>query len=439
VRVNALFGLFGGSKAPAAPAIKTGPIVDDIIKISGASASPKTISQIEQLVKQLQPYSVKGAAKSPLLFGEYEIIFSSQPLAGANPRQVLSNDKIVESTESKAFGLLTVTTAASGSLRAVGPDTYEVSLTKIETKGGLGGGAEAIDAVRTETVLYLDDRIRVVRVAEEDGEQSLVVSKRKGAKLAAADDDEEEDEEEEAPRKQGTGLVFPSFGTRSGTATVAEREVRRKMESDAVRKPSGTMPIKQAAPVASPTAKLVRAVDPKAVAAAKAREVAMAKEAAAKEAAAKAQAQAKAQAEAKARAEADKKRAEAEAAAKAKAAQAAKEKAEADKRAQAERAGAIRAQLAELEGEYKAAQAAARDTAKEAKDVERTNQAVLRSVAAAKQAVAAAEADVTEVGVALVSASKAKGEAEAALKNLLSELSAAQGKLKATLAANARK
>lgn len=41
-------------------------------------------------------------------------------------RACLCVQQIVESTESKSFGLLTVTTAASGEFKAVGPDTYEV-------------------------------------------------------------------------------------------------------------------------------------------------------------------------------------------------------------------------------------------------------------------------------------------------------------------------
>lgn len=42
----------------------------------------------------------------------------------------------------------------------------QVVLTRLESKGGLGGSSAAITARRTETVLFLDDKLRVVKVAD---------------------------------------------------------------------------------------------------------------------------------------------------------------------------------------------------------------------------------------------------------------------------------
>lgn len=406
ITVKAIFNLFA-PKADAPSSAKTAELVEELLTVVSSGRAPA--QTVADLVQELQPLSTKNPVRSKLLFGKYKLLYSSRPVSG-NPLQILEEpDAIREVSEIKSLGLLPGTSTQSGELNGLSNDTYEESFTRLEVKSPLGTESRDVDVTRIVTVLYLDRDLRIVRTKgeNESGEGTLAVYER-----VAEDDDE--DQEEAAPR--AIGGFFG--GSKESTATIAERQVRKKMAAEqeakggrvAPRLPTN-LPPTPAAAVASRvgTVKVgtTRTVAPPAPTPVRGGTV-------------KVDAKAKADAAQKAKEEAIR----------AKEAAVAKERAEAEKRAAVERNAAIKALLEALGTELKEAQINAREAVKEARDLEKSNAAVLKQVAAARNQLRNASEDVSEVEETLSKAVQARGAAEAALKEALAGVNAAQNRVK---------
>lgn len=394
--------------APAKPNPRAAMLVEELIDVAastdaGTKASADKRRAIEELVEELQQFSVKNASKSSLLAGEYEVLYASAPAgpggplegpagaipySGKKPRQTISaSGELTNDVEFKQFGMLEGFSRQFGKVKAISPDTYEVELESAQFKSGLGPAEKlSLESELSVQLLYLGEDLRVVRnqVKGEDN-SDLIVYRR-----IADSDDEEEEEEAPAPAKRsGTMSIFGggSSSTREGTATMAERQVNRQMAEEAAKKAkqggtgtvqaaprSGTMSVQRGG-TASVAAK--PAVDPRV--------------------------------EQRKAAEADK---------------------EKEAKAARERQSAIKELLATLSDQLKEAQEEAKDALKEFKDLEKSSSGALREVAAARADVKDAEEETAEAAKKLDQALGARKEAEGRASEAAAALALAQAKLK---------
>eukprot|EP00775_Hariotina_reticulata_P005046 gene5046-5287_t len=371
-------------------------------------------------VSELQQYSVKNPLRSPLLWGTYDVLYCSKPTAvggplkkgpgpvlapGQSARQVLEEPgTLVNEVKFKTLGFLPGYSRQYGQIQPVTGDTFVLRITEGELNLGLGTQQKEFDITRKIQIVYLDDTLRIARflpsedLVDEESEEAqggpesdeiLFVFQR----VVEAEEEEEEEvveevEEEEEERPASPVLSLFGGGTRKieGLATQVERSV------EAQRTRKGTQPFvvgergrQQEAPAEDPRFAKQQERERERV-----------------------EAQARQVTEQGGGGLSD------------------EERAQKEKEERAQRAAAIREQLAELAEELKEKQAAAREAAREVREVQKQNQSTLRQVAAAEAAIADAEEEVQQVSAALDEASQARQAAEAAVKEALAAVKEAE-------------
>jgi len=205
-------------------------IVDELLELTAgtdAGAADRTTTdqrqRIAQLASSLKRYRMRNPARSPLLWGSYEVSYCSNPNAAGGPvlrsgpgrafaKSQRPTQQLVESADGKegsskirnkvefsAFGVLPTTSASQeGPLTVTGGDSYRVVLEK---------------ATRDFEILYLDDRVRVVEFVPSDGrDRQLFVFKR----IGAGGGEGGEDGEEEAAAEEEEEGVPPARPSRRG-------------------------------------------------------------------------------------------------------------------------------------------------------------------------------------------------------------------------------
>ncbi|KAG2493381.1 hypothetical protein HYH03_008513 [Edaphochlamys debaryana] len=311
VEVQAFFNFFTPKPAAAVPSAddRAKPLVEDLIQLTaftdaGAKCSPEQKEQIAETVIELSRYCMKNPLKSDLLFGEWQVLFSSKPSAVGGPlrkgpgpavfpgqeaRQIISApNKLVNVVEYKTLGFLPGSNRQFGTIEPISGDTFILNITSGEVQAGVGGAIKKdFDIKRKIKILYLDDQIRVAQFLPSDlqdserdengggdSEDIVFVFQRVNA---PAEEDEpkaaapkaapraapkpaprrvvvEEDEDEEEEEKPAFTRISSPFGAFGGSrklespATVAERQVREQLQR------GGTA--KLPTPPPSPTRKL---------------------------------------------------------------------------------------------------------------------------------------------------------------------------------------
>ncbi|CAL8467633.1 g7171 [Coccomyxa elongata] len=206
----------------------------------GAKARLETREQLEELAQQLQRFRPRAPTRSPLFPGTYKVLYTSNPNAPGGPvlrsapgqavftgqqlRQTLEKpDMFLNEVAFKTLGLFPGTALQEGRWRALDGNRYVVDLEpaalKVAGNAGLSQQSEAVQ--RKFEVLYLDERVRVVRFlpeADSESEPQLFVFERE---VEDAEDDVEEEEDE--PEEEAAALPFLRGRGRAGLATEAER------------------------------------------------------------------------------------------------------------------------------------------------------------------------------------------------------------------------
>lgn len=397
----------------------------EIVASTGVRASEEAQQEIEQLVEQLQRFSVKNPVKSPLLWGEYEVVYTSKPSASGGPflstsgttiypapkaRQILEEpNKLTNVVEFATFGFLTGYSKQSGEIKPISGDTFLLTIDSGEIKSGVGGAqSKELNIQREVQIVYLDEVLRIARYLPVEGqsgededeessggeEESLFVFKRAGVELEAAeqeDSDDEEPEEKPAPRS------VAAFGTK--LLQVGKRKAAEASEEAAAAPPArmGTrvLSLGRRQPVEGLATKAER------------------------ESSAGDSREARARAAEEARVQKQR-----ESEAKAKAAAEARERAEAEREAARARQAEIKELLAQLSADVKEASNNARDAARELATVKKENAPALRDVLQARAAIEAAEretqsaaSEIAELAEERKTAEQRLRQAQAALKD----------------------
>ncbi|KAJ9509520.1 hypothetical protein QJQ45_001986 [Haematococcus lacustris] len=364
LRVTNLFGLF----APAKPTTSPNPKAKELLKelIAATRAGPRGQDDVADLVKQLQPLGVKSPVRNKLFFGTFDVVYSSKPGTEKAPRLTIEEPNLIrEESEFKTFGLLPGRSTQSGEVGALDDYTYEVGFDRLELQGGLGDQRRDIDIVYSVQLLYLDENYRITETKEGD---------------EAEEDEDEDDMEEEGSSGRAGSPFFFGGAPREGTATIAEREVRKKMAAKASQGSQAAgirLPVNLPAAPPSPTMKLGgrqpagAPVTPKA--------------------------------------------------------------SPAKGTAEQAKAAAIREALEELAEELKEANAGVREANQQLRDVERANAGALKQLAPAKARLAASAETLREVEEELSQAAKARAAAEAELRAAQAQLNAAQARRKSLM------
>ncbi|PRW59283.1 putative plastid-lipid-associated chloroplastic isoform A [Chlorella sorokiniana] len=445
VQTQALFSFLAPPKAKAGPG-KAQELVDQLLELSsrtdgGLNASPAKRQQIEELVDELEAFCPRNPLRSPLLYGDYEVTYTSKPQAAGGPYRSLPGrivfpgqrptqsiqppNVLVNEVAYKTLGFLPGSVRQEGEITPINSDTFELVFNK--------GGKRIIQ------IVYLDDRVRVARSipdedagtegaifvfrrlveeeeVEEEVEELVEEAPKRGAfafgtrkmKAAAAEEEEEEEEARPARRPFGTQLL----GRKEGLATMAERRYAEQQGSRGTgsRGTQGRGARGGSAPAPTGTARKSR------------------EEIAAERAAAKAAAEEERRA-AREAAEAEKARAREEAA-RAKAAaeeerRRAREQQEAERARQAELKEKAKEQLAALTAEAAEAIDEAKEAAAAAKEAEKAASSLLQQAGQARglidqaaAAFAAAVQQVEELKAAEKEAAAEAGEARGLLKQL---------------------
>lgn len=218
VQPQALFGLFSPTKPKAGPS-KAQELVDNLLELTrrtdgGLNASPAKREQIAELVEELQAFCPRNPLRSPLLFGDYEVLYASKPQSTGGPfrsplgRAVFFSQRATQNISEpnvcinelsyKTLGLIPGSARQEGEIKALSGDTFQLTFPALDSKVKSGPPQRIIQ------IAYLDDRIRVARAIppedRKDQEGALFVFRR-------VVEEEEAEAEEEAPKR-------PAFGTR---------------------------------------------------------------------------------------------------------------------------------------------------------------------------------------------------------------------------------
>lgn len=388
-----------GSNNNAASSARTAALVQELDTLVsstavGTKANADEREEVEQLVKELRQFTVKNAARSKLLFGEFEVLYCSSPAAPGSPladpsgtitpgaklpRQTIEEDgTFTSSAEFKALGFMTGALKKEGSIHPAGPDSYQLELSKISFQSGLGGpNTREVDDAFTVRVLFLGDKLQALQIIPEDDsdeeDDTLLILRRINV-------EEEPEQEEPATANQGLGsLIFRGPKPQDvGAATIAERVARRQMAQEEER--AGSRKVGGSAKVAVPQARGSKAAPAKP--AAEQRE-----------------------------------------------AQAPREGALDGRGAEAQRRAAIQDLLASLSTSLKERQTEAKQAANEFKAAERSVGQEVKRANAARAAIEAAEAESQEAEEALALAGAARKEAAVKLEQARRALSEAKAKV----------
>lgn len=240
--------LFGGGRGGAGKG-KAAEIVEELLTVSrraGGNPRQAVKEEIEELATQLRKYRGRAPTRDPLFYGDYEVVFTSNPnatggplltsapgkifFAGQKPRQsLLQEGLLVNTVEYKTLGILPGTVRQEGTLSIVNGNTYEVFLESRAVNRG-----EPIK--RRFEVVYLDERVRVVQFIpeEEDRETSLFIFER----IADEAEIEEEEGEDDQPAKRGW---LPLGGTQK--VSVKAPAAQEEQEEEAKPAKRGWLPL----------------------------------------------------------------------------------------------------------------------------------------------------------------------------------------------------
>eukprot|EP00887_Chlorella_sp_A99_P000984 scaffold5.g984.t1 len=226
----------------AAKAGRAQEIVADLLELTagtngGRDASPALRQEVEALVEELEGYCPRSPVRSPLLFGDFEVLYVSTPqnvgLDTFVGRTVFPGQRRVQSlappnafvTEIsyKTLGFLPGAKRYEGTFEPLDARTIQIALPELDAK------SKGAPPRFVAQIAYLDERIRVVRGVPQEGiqEERFYVMKR----IAA----EDAKEEAPAPRRAGTRSLKPPAARRA-----AERGVPVAEEEGDSGKRSGT-------------------------------------------------------------------------------------------------------------------------------------------------------------------------------------------------------
>ncbi|KAL4445820.1 hypothetical protein ABPG77_009019 [Micractinium sp. CCAP 211/92] len=439
VQTQALFGFLAPSKPKAGPN-KSQELVDQLLELTertdgGLNASPAKREQIAALVEELEAYCPRNPLRSPLLYGDYEVLYASKPQTAGGPfrspvgRTVFPGQRATQSIQEpnicinevsyKTLGFLPGRARQEGEIEPINSTTFQLTFPELDGKAKGGPPQRIIQ------IAYLDERIRVARAIppedREDQEGSFYVFRR-------IVEEEEVEEEEEAPApapkrapfgtrkikaqaqqeveeaaaaapKRGGLLGTQLLGRKEGLATIAERRYAQQQGSRGTgARAAGT----QGRGGSQATGTQAR----------KSREEIAAERAAARAQQEEERRRAKeAAAAAKAAAEEERRRA--------------REQQEAERARQAELRERAKEQLAQLQGEAAEAADAAKEAASAVKDAEKAAAELLKEASRARlvidqaaEAAAAAAEEAENVKQQEKEAAAAVAEARAVLKQL---------------------
>ena len=90
VQTQALFGFLSPAKSVKGGPSKAQALVDQLLELTertegGLNASPSRRQEIEELVGELEAYCPRNPLRSPLLFGDYEVLYASKPQTAGGP------------------------------------------------------------------------------------------------------------------------------------------------------------------------------------------------------------------------------------------------------------------------------------------------------------------------------------------------------------------
>ncbi|KAL4859873.1 putative plastid-lipid-associated protein 8 [Chlorella vulgaris] len=231
---QALFGFLAPAK-PAAGSNKTQELVSELIELTsrtngGLNASSAKRQEIAELAEELQQYCPRNPLRSPLLFGEYEVVYASKPQATGGPYRsalglaVFPGQRAVQTIEApnvvvnelsyKALGFVPGSVRQQGEFTALDGNTFQLVFPEMDSK------AKGDAPPRVVRIAYLDERIRVARSVpdpESGAEPTLFVFKRMVDEKA--DETVEDLDEQEVPKRKAF-----DFGTRKIKAAAQEQQ-----------------------------------------------------------------------------------------------------------------------------------------------------------------------------------------------------------------------
>ncbi|MEW5307257.1 MAG: hypothetical protein WDW36_009665 [Sanguina aurantia] len=398
-----LGGLF---KQKAAPAVdpRGAEIVEELIELTkkGSKQTAERDEEVEELVQQLSRYCMKNPLKSPLLWGEYEVLYCSKPAAvggpltkgvgpavfqGQSARQILTApDQLLNLVQFKTLGFLPGTSRQYGEIQPVSGDTFVLNITRGEISTGFGGPiVKEFDIQRQIKIEYLDERLRIARFQPSDSLDDEQANSSEGGKIQdeilfifgrIQEDEDEDEDDDDAPT--------PRLVLKSGTKVLSTKAPAAAGSSKVLS--SGTRVL------AKGTARISRMQ------------------------------QQQQQADPEEPEEADP-----------------IAQAQAERLSQREAAIAIKKLIGELQEEVRERQSATRRAAKEAKDAERPSQAALKESAAAREELEEIQEEVQELEEAAKElASTAREEAQK-IQAAMSAVAQAQASVRAAKASQAPK
>lgn len=171
VRVSAFFANFFATKtaAPARPDPRAVELVEQILDAasragSGASPPPPAVAaRVEELVEELAPFGVKNPARSPALWGTWEVAYCSLPTAVGGPlrtpvgvtvfpgqraRQILAPPgELVNEVTYATLGFLSGRSRQFGNLKPLSGDTFLVRAWGRRGKSSRGGSRKSLGTV----------------------------------------------------------------------------------------------------------------------------------------------------------------------------------------------------------------------------------------------------------------------------------------------------
>ncbi|KAK9825281.1 hypothetical protein WJX74_005740 [Apatococcus lobatus] len=200
---------------------------------SGLKASKTSREEIASLAEQLKPFRIRNPTKSPLFWGQFELLYCSLAIATGGPfirgpagqallwgqqlRQVLTRPSTyLNRIEFRGLGLIPGEAKQLGLINAAAGNNFKVTLEAPTIKFGNGAdkvqGAKSYPTQRSFEVLYLDEQLKIIKYLPQDVEIDpvLFVQRRVPVEALAATPeaiqqeeaapsaDQQEEEEQEA-------------------------------------------------------------------------------------------------------------------------------------------------------------------------------------------------------------------------------------------------
>ena len=217
-------------------------LVDRLLELSektngGVRTTPAVVGEIEQIVGDLEKYCPKSPLRSDLIFGEWELLFTTKPQATGGPlrspagqvfcpgqkatQTIAPPNVCINKVSFKTLGFIPGAVQQQGELEPVDDRTYQLLISNRPSKDSKDTGRRVVET------LYLDDRLRIAQSVPNVGNQEGALFVFRKAGVTGPQPSTDASKEKPSPKQtvkppKQTSSKF-SRGTTSATDSVEEK------------------------------------------------------------------------------------------------------------------------------------------------------------------------------------------------------------------------